>query len=150
MGIDLVGKIGSMALIRREEMDMDYNIFARLGRELRPGMVWISSGATEIGRLDFLRRTGREDLIGYGKHCLIRPGKGQSPAAHQQQHRQYPPDQHAFHSSPFLLSLSRMPRCSAMPCGQPLPSKSQDWGTYPVWPQSLSRMYQSSSTTPTT
>ena len=60
MGIDLVGKIGSMALIRREEMDMDYNIFARLGRELRPGMVWISSGATEIGRLDFLRRTGRE------------------------------------------------------------------------------------------
>ena len=42
MGIDLVGKIGSMALIRREEMDMDYNIFARLGRELRPGMVWIS------------------------------------------------------------------------------------------------------------
>lgn len=60
LGIDLVGKIGSMALIQREEGDMDYNIFARLGRELKPGMVWVSSGATEIGRLDYLRRTGTE------------------------------------------------------------------------------------------
>ena len=60
MAIDLVGKIGSMALIQRAEMDMDYNIFARLGRELKPGMVWVSSGATEIGRLDYIRRMGRE------------------------------------------------------------------------------------------
>lgn len=28
--------------------------------------------------LEALHKTGREDLIGYGKHCLIRPGKGQS------------------------------------------------------------------------
>ena len=27
--------------------------------------------------LEALRKTGREDLIGYGKHCLIRPDKGQ-------------------------------------------------------------------------
>ncbi len=60
MAIELVGKIGSMALIQRAEMDMDYNIIARLGRELKPGMVWVSSGATEIGRLDYIRRTGRE------------------------------------------------------------------------------------------
>lgn len=60
MSIDLVGKIGSMALIQREEMDMDYNIFARLGRELKPGMVWVSSGATEIGRLDYIHRHGCE------------------------------------------------------------------------------------------
>jgi glutamate 5-kinase len=53
---DLVGKIGSMALIRREDSDIDYNIFSRLGRELRPGMIWVSSGATEIGRLDYIRR----------------------------------------------------------------------------------------------
>ena len=26
--------------------------------------------------LEALRRTGREDLIGYGKHCLVRPDKG--------------------------------------------------------------------------
>lgn len=57
---ELVGKIGSMALIRRAENDIDYNIFSRLGRELRPGMIWVSSGATEIGRLDYIRRTGKE------------------------------------------------------------------------------------------
>ena len=58
MSIDLVIKIGSMALIRREDNDIDYNIFARLGGELRPGMLLVSSGATEIGRLDYMKRTG--------------------------------------------------------------------------------------------
>lgn len=57
---DLVGKIGSMALIRKEDNDMDYNIIARLGSELKPGMIWVSSGATEIGRLDYIKRMGRE------------------------------------------------------------------------------------------
>jgi glutamate 5-kinase len=59
-GIELVGKIGSMALIRKEENDIDYNIISRLGQDLRPGMIWVSSGATEIGRLDYMRRTGSE------------------------------------------------------------------------------------------
>ena len=57
---ELVGKIGSMALIRREDRDIDYNIFARLGADLKPGMIWVTSGATEIGRLDYLKRTGCE------------------------------------------------------------------------------------------
>jgi len=57
---DLVGKIGSMALIRREDADIDYNIFSRLGRELKPGMIWVTSGAAEIGRLDYIKRNGRE------------------------------------------------------------------------------------------
>ena len=57
-GIELVGKIGSMALIERG--DIDYNKFARIGRQLRPGTVWVTSGATEIGRLDYKRRTGAE------------------------------------------------------------------------------------------
>ena len=57
---DLVGKIGSMALIREEDQDMNYNIFSRLGKELRPGMIWVTSGATEIGRLDYMKRTGCE------------------------------------------------------------------------------------------
>ena len=57
---ELVGKIGSMALIRREDNDIDYNIIARLGDQLRPGMIWVSSGAAEIGRLDYLKRAGRE------------------------------------------------------------------------------------------
>ena len=58
--IDLVGKIGSMALIRPEDYDIDYNILSRICAELRPGMVWVTSGATEIGRLDHIKRTGRE------------------------------------------------------------------------------------------
>ncbi len=57
---DLVGKIGSMALIRKEDKDIDYNIFSRIGNELRPGMIWVTSGATEIGRLDYIKRTGIE------------------------------------------------------------------------------------------
>lgn len=56
---ELVGKIGSMALIRPTENDIDYNIFSRLGRQLKPGMIWVSSGATEIGRLDYMKRAGK-------------------------------------------------------------------------------------------
>ena len=56
--IRMVVKIGSMALIRKEENDIDYNILSRLSRELTPGDILISSGATEIGRLDYVRRTG--------------------------------------------------------------------------------------------
>lgn len=59
MSIELVGKIGSMALIRQEDNDINYNILARLGDELHPGMIWVSSGATEIGRLDYMRRHGK-------------------------------------------------------------------------------------------
>lgn len=58
--IELVGKVGSMALINKEHNDIDYNIIARIGRYLQPGMVWVTSGATEVGRLDFIKRTGTE------------------------------------------------------------------------------------------
>ena len=58
--INLVGKIGSMALIRQDDNDINYNTIARLASELKPGMIWISSGATEIGRVDYLRRHKRE------------------------------------------------------------------------------------------
>ena len=37
--------------------------------------------------LEALHKTGREDLIGYGKHCLIRPGKGQGPTAQGEKER---------------------------------------------------------------
>ena len=58
--LDLVIKIGSMALIRKNDNDIDYNILSRLSAELKPGIVLVSSGATEIGRLDYIKRTGRE------------------------------------------------------------------------------------------
>ncbi len=58
--IALVGKIGSMALIRPKDFDINYNTISRICAELRPGMVWVTSGATEIGRLDHIKRTGKE------------------------------------------------------------------------------------------
>lgn len=58
--IDLVVKIGSMALIQKDDGAIDYNVFQRLGDELRPGMALVTSGATEIGRIDYIRRTGAE------------------------------------------------------------------------------------------
>ena len=58
--LDLVVKIGSMALIQKGDNAIDYNIFQRLGGDLRPGMILVTSGATEIGRLDYLKRTGHE------------------------------------------------------------------------------------------
>jgi len=57
---ELVGKIGSMALIDKQSNMLDYTLIARLSQELKPGYVWVSSGAAEIGRLDYIRRTGRE------------------------------------------------------------------------------------------
>ena len=58
--VELVGKIGSMALIDKKDNMIDYTRVARLSRELKPGYIWISSGATEIGRLDFMMRAGYE------------------------------------------------------------------------------------------
>jgi glutamate 5-kinase len=58
--IELVCKVGSMALIDKEHNDIDYNIIARLSRELKPGFVLVTSGATEIGRLDYIKRHGHE------------------------------------------------------------------------------------------
>ena len=66
--IELVGKIGSMALIDKENGQMNYNTIARISRELKPGYVWITSGATEIGRLDYLLRNGCE-LKGDSQDC---------------------------------------------------------------------------------
>ena len=58
---DVVVKIGSMALIRKEDNDLDYNIFNRLASELKPGYILVSSGATEIGRIDYMKRNGCTD-----------------------------------------------------------------------------------------
>ncbi len=58
--IEIVGKIGSMALIDEKHRDIDYNKFAMIGHWLKPGTVWVTSGAVEIGRLDYIRRHGAE------------------------------------------------------------------------------------------
>jgi glutamate 5-kinase len=57
---DVVVKIGSMALISQKDNDLDYNRISRLAKELRPGYILVSSGATEIGRLDYIKRNGSE------------------------------------------------------------------------------------------
>ena len=61
--IKLVGKIGSMALIDKESNILDYTLIARLSAELKPGYIWITSGAAETGRLDYIKRNGKE-LVG--------------------------------------------------------------------------------------
>ena len=35
--IELVGKVGSMALIDKQNNDIDYNVINRISKELRPG-----------------------------------------------------------------------------------------------------------------
>ncbi len=57
---DVVVKIGSMAMISKMDNDFDYNIVSRLARDLRPGYILVSSGAAEIGRLDYIKRNGSE------------------------------------------------------------------------------------------
>ncbi len=61
---EYVGKIGSMALIRKTDNDIDYNVFSRIGAELCPGWIWVSSGATEIGRIDYMKRNNGVELKG--------------------------------------------------------------------------------------
>ena len=58
--VELVGKIGSMALIDKESNILNYTLIARLSSELKPGYIWITSGATETGRLDYIKRNGKE------------------------------------------------------------------------------------------
>ena len=60
VSFDAVVKIGSMALIRKEDNDLDYNIISRLAHDLRPGYILVSSGAAEIGRIDYMKRNGSE------------------------------------------------------------------------------------------
>jgi glutamate 5-kinase len=58
--IELVGKIGSMALIDKKSNILDYTLIARLSQELKPGYIWVTSGAAETGRLDYIQRNGKE------------------------------------------------------------------------------------------
>ena len=58
--IELVGKIGSMALIDKVSSILDYTLIAKISSELKPGYIWITSGATETGRLDYIKRNGVE------------------------------------------------------------------------------------------
>ncbi len=58
--IELVGKIGSMALIDKESNILNYTLIARLSSELKPGYIWVTSGAAETGRLDYIKRNGKE------------------------------------------------------------------------------------------
>ncbi len=91
--IELVGKIGSMALIREDRHDLDYNVFSRIGRQLRPGMIWVSSGAVEIGRLDYLLRNGRE-LEGE-KSEIMTDYSAQGQAILMEEYRRFVPSQYS-------------------------------------------------------
>lgn len=90
---EIVGKIGSMALIRKADNDIDYNIFSRLGAQLRPGVIWVSSGAVEIGRLDYIKRSGRE-LIG-DIEDIKTDYSSQGQAILMQEYRRFIPSQYS-------------------------------------------------------
>ena len=62
--IDLVGKIGSMALLNDKRTKIDFDKFGKIGKHLAPGVIWVSSGAVEIGRLDYISRNGGSELSG--------------------------------------------------------------------------------------
>jgi len=87
--IEVVGKIGSMALIRDNEFEIDYNVFSRVAKELKPGMIWVSSGAVEIGRLDYIKRMGRE-LDGL-KSNVMTDYSAQGQAILMEEYRRYIP-----------------------------------------------------------
>jgi Glutamate 5-kinase len=91
--IELVGKIGSMALIRETEHDIDYNVFSRIGRELRPGIIWISSGAVEIGRLDYNKRTGHE--LSGSKSDIMTDYSAQGQSILMEEYRRYIPSKYS-------------------------------------------------------
>ena len=91
--IELVGKIGSMALIREVEHDIDYNVFSRVGSELHPGMIWVSSGAVEIGRLDYLKRTGHE--LSGSKDAVMTDYSAQGQAILMEEYRRYIPSKYS-------------------------------------------------------
>ena len=70
--IELVGKIGSMALINKENNILDYTLIARLSSELKPGYIWVTSGAAETGRLDYIKRNGARSIYSYGNLSSVR------------------------------------------------------------------------------
>ena len=82
-----------MALIREAEHDIDYNVFSRIGSELHPGIIWVSSGAVEIGRLDYIKRTGRE-LTG-PKSNIMTDYSAQGQAILMEEYRRYIPSKYS-------------------------------------------------------
>lgn len=78
--IEFVGKIGSIALLNEERTAIDTAKIQKLAQALRPGYVWVTSGAVEIGKLDYLNRTGqllpdteesKNDYAGQGQSILM-------------------------------------------------------------------------------
>ncbi len=57
---ELVGKIGSMALIRKADNDIDYTFSPALARKLKPGMIWCQQRRGRNRASGHLRRNGKE------------------------------------------------------------------------------------------
>ena len=90
---EIVGKIGSMALIQKQKSDIDYNVFSRIGSELHPGIIWISSGAVEIGRLDYIKRHGCE--LSGDKRDYMADYSAQGQAILMEEYRRFIPSQYS-------------------------------------------------------
>lgn len=46
--VELVGKIGSMALVDSVHGELDYNKFVMISRFLKPGMIWVSNAVRPL------------------------------------------------------------------------------------------------------
>ena len=82
-----------MALIRKQEHDIDYNVFSRIGSQLRPGMIWVSSGAVEIGRLDYIKRM-KQELNG-PKSDVMTDYASQGQAILMEEYRRFIPESYS-------------------------------------------------------
>jgi hypothetical protein len=79
-----------------------------------------------------LHRTGREDLIGYGKHCLLRPDPGTvQPWREQSGKGRGRPDKPQKGGGKPAARRSAKPeaKASANPAPQPRPKKKAGWAT---------------------
>ena len=92
--MEIVGKIGSMALINKTDRDIDYNIFSRLGKQLHPGMVWVSSGAVEIGRIDYMQRNAGSELTGDSDENIKADYASQGQIILMQKYREFIPKEY--------------------------------------------------------
>jgi glutamate 5-kinase len=94
----LVGKIGSMALINKRENEIDYDVFAKIGKELIPGYIFITSGAVEIGRLDYIKRNGAElpASAAAQRENNKKDYAAQGQAILMQQYRRFTPDKYSI------------------------------------------------------
>lgn len=58
--INLVCKIGSTALLNKDQKEIDIDVFNNLSRNLNANDILITSGALELGKIEYAKMTGKK------------------------------------------------------------------------------------------